>query len=309
MPSPLPLSRAPRRRARATALPLLLAAAGLLPAGPLTAAPGAAPAAAGRTAQAAARPAKKAVPTTPRQRLHDQAKGLALATQTVEQISADQLALATRVLTGTADCEFRQQVTVRPVDGRPGHFQVSHQSRRYTMVPLETATGVVRLEDRQAGVVWLQIPVKSMLMDARRGQRLVDSCLHDDQRAAVQAATLAGNGAALAGTGLGITVPQPGTAVAALPAGAAPAASAPELATVAGAALAAGAPGSASLAAAAVAAAAAAAAAASAPAVATPLPVPAAAPVAGPTGSPVPVPVPVPAAAPPAAPAASGAMN
>jgi hypothetical protein len=35
--------------------------------------------------------------------------------------------------------------------------------------------------------VWLQIPSKSMLMNAKVGQRMVDGCMHPEQRAAVSA--------------------------------------------------------------------------------------------------------------------------
>jgi hypothetical protein len=59
------------------------------------------------------------------------------------------------------------------------------------MVPEETSTGAVRLFDKKAGVVWLQIPAKSMLLNTRAGQRLVDRCTHAEQRAAVGAVSAA----------------------------------------------------------------------------------------------------------------------
>jgi hypothetical protein len=155
-------------------------------------------------AKAATKPAPATTPATAQQQAKDAAKGLALATETTEAINAAQLDISARVLTGAADCEFNQRVVVQPVDGQAGHFTVSHQGRHYRMVPRETSTGAVRLEDAQNGVVWLQIPAKSMLMNARRGQRMVDSCMHAEQRAAVAAATAAGQGA---GQGIGI-VPQ-----------------------------------------------------------------------------------------------------
>lgn len=146
--------------------------------------------------KAATKPAAKTVPArkpaakpaTPREQLKSEAEGLALATTTVEAISDAQLALASRVLTGTADCEFKQQVTVQPVAGQPGHFNVGYKGQRFTMVPEETNTGAVRLEDKRAGVVWLQIPTKSMLMNSKLGQRMVDACQQDEQRVAVNAA-------------------------------------------------------------------------------------------------------------------------
>lgn len=96
-----------------------------------------------------------------------------------------QLEIASRVMTGNAKCEFDQQVSVFPVDGKPGHFHVGYKSAKYTMVPQETTTGAVRLEDRRAGVMWLQIPTKSMLMNSKIGQRMVDSCTQSQQRASL----------------------------------------------------------------------------------------------------------------------------
>jgi hypothetical protein len=168
------------------------------------------------TAPAAASARKPAPATAPQRPLANKAKGLALAQQTVEQATAAQLDVAARVLTGTADCEFRQQVQVKAVSDAPGHFEVAFQARRFRMLPQETQTGAVRLEDRQAGVVWLQIPAKSMLMDARRGQRLIDGCQHTEQRIAVQAAAAAGQQAAAGG--LGITSAPAAEAAASAPA-------------------------------------------------------------------------------------------
>ena len=150
------------------------------------------------------KPAAKPVPATSRQQVRSEAKGLALATEVTEAINDAQLDIAARVLTGTADCEFNQRIEVQPVEGKAGYFTVSHQGKRYRMVPRETATGAVRLEDPVNGIVWLQIPVKSMLMNAQRGQRMVDACTHSEQRAALAAATAAGQSA---NSGIGI-VPQ-----------------------------------------------------------------------------------------------------
>lgn len=138
------------------------------------------------TEKSAAKPAKKKTSAS-RKELNSQAKGLALATTTVEAITESQLAIASRVLTGKADCEFAQSVQVDRLDDRPGYFRVSHKKASYTMVPEETTTGAVRLVDKQAGVIWLQIPVKSMMMNSKLGQRVVDGCTHAEQRAAVSA--------------------------------------------------------------------------------------------------------------------------
>lgn len=95
-----------------------------------------------------------------------------------------QLDIVPNVYTGRSDCEFSQTVSVTPVEGRPGVFQVAYGKNVYTMVPQETTTGAVRLEDKKAGALWLQIPSKSMLIDTKAGQRLVDACRSQQQRVA-----------------------------------------------------------------------------------------------------------------------------
>ena len=123
-----------------------------------------------------AKPAKKATKT--------EAKAAAAAA-TAEQVSPNQLEIASRVLTGEAKCEFDQKVSVHPVDGKPGHFKVGFKNATYTMVPQETTTGAVRLEDKHNGIVWIQIPSKSMLLNGKIGQHMVDGCTQTQQRASL----------------------------------------------------------------------------------------------------------------------------
>lgn len=136
-----------------------------------------------RTATPAPKAPKAA---TQRQQLKAEAKGLAVGTEAAEAVSENQLAIASRVLTGQARCEFSQHVSVEPHADRPGTFMVAFKNTTYTMVPEETTTGAVRLFDKKAGVVWLQIPSKSMLMNSKLGQRMVDSCTQTEQRVAVE---------------------------------------------------------------------------------------------------------------------------
>lgn len=114
-----------------------------------------------------------------------------------------QLVLAQSVLTGAAACEFAQTVHVSAAQDHPGWFEVRHGRQRFLMAAQETSTGAVRLEDPRSGMVWLQIPAKSMLMDSRQGRRIVDACQLEDQRLAA-AAPLA--------TELGIAPAEPATA-------------------------------------------------------------------------------------------------
>ncbi|CAG1018105.1 hypothetical protein BURC_02839 [Burkholderiaceae bacterium] len=105
--------------------------------------------------------------------------------EVAQNVTPEQLAAAERVLIGEAQCEFNQHVSVQRIDGKPGHFRVGFKNAYYTMVPEPTTTGAVRLEDKRAGVVWVQIPAKSMLLNAKIGQRMVDACQQKEQRAAL----------------------------------------------------------------------------------------------------------------------------
>ena len=96
-------------------------------------------------------------------------------------LSPGQMDAASQVFVGTAQCEFNNTITVTALPGQAGHFRLQHKKAVYTMVPQETTTGAVRLEDAKAGVVWLQIPAKSMLMNAKLGQRVADACLMAEQ--------------------------------------------------------------------------------------------------------------------------------
>lgn len=116
-------------------------------------------------------------------------------------LTQGQLDAAGRVYTGEASCEFGEKVQLTPMDGQPGHFQLAYKKARYHLVPEETTTGAVRLEDHRAGIVWLQIPAKSMLMNSKIGQRMADNCLHAEQRSAAVAP--------VAGAAIGIAAAKP----------------------------------------------------------------------------------------------------
>lgn len=97
-------------------------------------------------------------------------------------LSEEQIANAERVLTGPQQCEFKQTIKVESVPEKAGYFRIQHKGKKYLLVPEPTTTGAVRLEDKKAGVVWLQIANKSMLMNAKIGQRMVDECIHPTQQ-------------------------------------------------------------------------------------------------------------------------------
>lgn len=92
-----------------------------------------------------------------------------------------ELAIAERVHQGKLPCELGAFVTLTADAKSPGYFDVVLKHQKYRMFPIETSTGAIRLEDRHAGAVWLQLSNKSMLMNQKLGQRLADVCMSPDQ--------------------------------------------------------------------------------------------------------------------------------
>lgn len=98
-----------------------------------------------------------------------------------DSLTSGQLEAAERVFLGTASCEANQQITLAPVPGQPGHFKLTHKKATFTLVSQETTSGAVRLADAKSGLVWIQIPAKSMLMNTKLGQRVADVCVTPEQ--------------------------------------------------------------------------------------------------------------------------------
>jgi hypothetical protein len=101
-------------------------------------------------------------------------------------LSDEALAIAERVHKGHLPCELGASVRVEPNAHQPGYFDVRGNGFHYRMHPVTTSTGAIRLEDKQAGAVWLQLANKSMLMDQKRGRRIADECAHPEQMAFAQ---------------------------------------------------------------------------------------------------------------------------
>ncbi len=94
-----------------------------------------------------------------------------------------ELLIAQQIHQGHLPCELGASVRIEADATQPGFFHVHGKGFRYRMFPVQTSTGALRLEDKKAGAVWLQLANKSMLMDQKRGRRLADECAHPDQLA------------------------------------------------------------------------------------------------------------------------------
>ena len=99
--------------------------------------------------------------------------------------------VADQVHTGRMVCELNNFVTVMPDPQSSTRFIVRIQKHTFHMTPVVSSTGAIRLEDAQAGAMWLQLSNKSMLMNSKLGQRMADECQSPAQMAVAEAMKLA----------------------------------------------------------------------------------------------------------------------
>ena len=96
-----------------------------------------------------------------------------------EAASPAQLAAAERVYYGTYACEFDKTVQVSTLPKYPGYAELRFGKSVYIMKPVESTTGAIRLEDVKGETLVVQIAAKSMLLNVKTGQRLLDGCVSE----------------------------------------------------------------------------------------------------------------------------------
>jgi hypothetical protein len=136
-------------------------------------------------AKHASAPAAKAKPAVVHKPM---AAPVMAAPMTPSNVAVDEhrTVVAEQVHTGRMVCELGNSVTVTPDTQAQGSFFVQLRQHRYHMTPVVSATGAIRLEDAQAGAMWLQLPHKSMLMNSKLGQRMADECQSQAQMAVAE---------------------------------------------------------------------------------------------------------------------------
>jgi len=122
-----------------------------------------------------------------------------------------QLAAAERAYLGNYACEFKETVLIDKHPKVAGYINVAWKKQVITMKPVLSSTGALRLEDVTGRTLMIQIANKSMLLDTKIGQRLLDDCVHPEQIKLMEAARAAkindpeAEAAAAARNSLGIT--------------------------------------------------------------------------------------------------------
>lgn len=79
-----------------------------------------------------------------------------------------------QLATGDFSCEMGNHVDVK-VDAS-NNMSLSWKGHTYNMAPVSTSTGALRFENKTEGLVWIQIPAKSMLLNSKIGQQLANEC-------------------------------------------------------------------------------------------------------------------------------------
>jgi len=100
----------------------------------------------------------------------------------VPDAQPDQVKAAELVFYGPYDCEFQQTVSITQSPKYSGYVDVKHGAKAWLMKPVLSSTGAIRLEDVRGETLMVQIASKSMLLNVKSAQRIVDDCVSPKQR-------------------------------------------------------------------------------------------------------------------------------
>ncbi|MES2831183.1 MAG: hypothetical protein V4695_04240 [Pseudomonadota bacterium] len=81
------------------------------------------------------------------------------------------------------NCELGNKVTLYRNAADTEHMALRWNQRVHRMTKVSTTTGANRFENTKYGLVWIGIPAKGMLLDAKKGQQLANECKDAEQSA------------------------------------------------------------------------------------------------------------------------------
>lgn len=84
--------------------------------------------------------------------------------------------LKLKLASGTYRCELGQKVDIERETGDAKVLKLNWKGKRHTLQRYDSTSGLPRYEDRQNGLVWIDLPWKSVLMDERSGHPLANEC-------------------------------------------------------------------------------------------------------------------------------------
>ena len=84
--------------------------------------------------------------------------------------------LSLKLASGVYRCDENLRVEVQRDPRHTNQITLNWQGRRHTLQRYDSESGLPRYEDRQNGLVWIDLPWKSVLMDSDNGRPLANEC-------------------------------------------------------------------------------------------------------------------------------------
>ena len=73
-------------------------------------------------------------------------------------------------------CEMNDALTIYTNTDDSEHIALRWKNHIHRLSRITTSTGADRFENKKAGLVWINIPSKGMLLDSKHGQQLANDC-------------------------------------------------------------------------------------------------------------------------------------
>jgi hypothetical protein len=84
--------------------------------------------------------------------------------------------LQLKLASGIYRCDLGRSVDVRRSAADARSIEIGWRGQRYGLRRLDSTSGLPRYEDKGAGLVWIDLPWKGVLLDAKTGNPLANEC-------------------------------------------------------------------------------------------------------------------------------------
>lgn len=81
-----------------------------------------------------------------------------------------------KLASGVYSCDMGQRVNIVRPAGEAIAIEIGWTGRRYQLARNFSSSGLPRYEDKASGLVWIDLPWKGMLLDARTNKPLASDC-------------------------------------------------------------------------------------------------------------------------------------